>query len=243
MPAITQLLWLVWAMRITCQESAVPAPDEKMPSESQSSGVMAGRILGAGWTLAAAVLSVACLRTATMPELLCRTSLQAGDFEWGRRQLEAARARFLAAALADPWSIEPVERLAELAFQRWRATGQEQDFDEAVKRWEEVSRLLPFASRPYRKLGQVWLSRFDSSHSNDHAKRAAEGFASAVERYPHHAGLLSEWAIACDGAGLSEKARNAARRAIRQDDTNQQAGHTDKFLSAEVRARMERLAG
>jgi tetratricopeptide (TPR) repeat protein len=177
-----------------------------------------------------------------MPELLCRTSLQAGDFEWGRRQVEAAQARYHDAAQADPRAIEPLERLAEVAFQQWRTTGRDQNFDEATQRLAVLTTALPFASRFHRRLGQAWLARFNRSKLPDHAQQAVKAFDSAVECYPHHAELLSEWAIACDGAGQREKAREAARQAIHQDNLNRQAGHSDKFLSADTRQRMEHLA-
>ncbi len=243
MPVITQLLWLIWTMRTTCRESAIGSQDEKTPSESAWRGVMAGRISAAGCALAAAALSGVCFWTAMMPELLCRTSLQAGDFEWGRRQIESAQARFLDAAAADRWAIEPWERLADVAVQRWQQSQLDADFEVAIGRLQAVHDRLPFASRSHRRLGQAWMLRFDRSHFPDHARTAAESFAAAVGRYPHHAALLSEWAIACDGAALSEAAREAARRAIRQDDLNRQAGHSDKYLNANVRRRMERLAG
>ena len=243
MPAITQLLWLVWAMRIGPAESPIPTLGEKTPSESWRGGVLAGQFSAVGCALVAAAMSVVCLWTATMPELLCRTSMQAGDFEWGRRQIEAAQARYLAAAEGDRWAIEPLERLADLALQRWQQTQREADFDIARQHLHAICDRLPFASRSHRRLGHAWLARFDRSHSPDHARMAAASFAAAVERYPHHAALLSEWAIACEGAGMSEMAREAARRAIRQDDINRQAGHSDKYLNAEIRRRMDRLAG
>ena len=64
----------------------------------------------------------------------------------------------------------------------------------------------------------------------------------AVERYPHHAALLSESATASERAGSIEQARETARRAVRQDDLNRRAGHSDKFLDGQMRRRMERLA-
>ena len=243
MPAITQLLWLVWAMRSACSETAGGVQDGKSPSESASRGVMVGRLGVAGSAFAAGGLFVACLWTATMPELLCRTSMQAGDFEWRRGQIEVAQARFFEAARTDPWAIEPRERLAEVSFQRWRTSHRESDFEESVKRWQVLASSLPFSSRPNRRLGQAWLSKFEKSHDRDDARQSAESFAAAVQRYPHHAGLLSEWAIACDGAGLDEMACDVAQRALRQDNINRQAGHSDKYLSPDLRSRMERLAG
>lgn len=243
MPAITQLLWLVWAMRAACSETSGTHQDGKSSSESAGRGVMAGRLGVMGAALAAVGLCVACLWTATMPELLGRTSLQAGDFEWRRGQIEVAQSRFFEAVQADRWAIEPRERLAEVSFQRWRTAHRERDFDEALDRWDVVRKRMPHSSRPDRRLGQVWLAKFEQSRNPDDARKSAESFAAAVERYPHHAGLLSEWAIACEAAGLAEKAREVARRALRQDDINRQAGHSDKYLASDLRSRMDRLSG
>ncbi|TXT21963.1 MAG: O-antigen polymerase, partial [Planctomycetota bacterium] len=172
-----------------------------------------------------------------------RTALQAGEFEWRRGQIEVAQARFVEAAQADRWAIEPRERMAEVSLQRWRTSHRESDFEESVQRWEVLADSLPFSSRPNRRLGQAWLSKFEKSHDRNDARKSAESFAAAVERYPHHAGLLAEWAIACEVAGLDEKAREVARRALRQDDINRQAGHSDKYLESDLRSRMDRLAG
>ncbi len=242
MPAITQLLWLVWALRVACAESSAIARDEKSPSESASRGVKAGRLPVGVSALAAGGLFVLCWWTATMPELLGRTSLQIGDAEWGRGQFAAASKRYLDASGADPYAIEPLERLAEAAFQRWQATHAEHDFEESVQRRQVVITRLPFASRSFRRLGQVWMARFEHSREVPDATHAVEAYSAAVERYPHHAELLSESATASEQAGLIEHARETARRAIRQDDLNRRAGHSDKFLDDKTRRRMERLA-
>jgi len=243
MPAITQLLWLIWVMRTACGEPAVGLADEKTPSETPGQSVMAGRISVAGRAIVAVGMVVICLWTATMPELLCRTSLQAGDFEWGRRQIKSAQARYLKAAEADPWATEPWERLADLGLQRWQQSQLDADFEAATRHLQVVSDRVPFASGPLRRLGKAWLSRFDRSRAKDQARIAAEFFVAAIERYPHHATLLSEWAIACEGAGWDQNAREAARQSIRQDEINRTAGHTDKYLSPDVRRRMLGLAG
>ncbi len=242
MPAITQLLWLVWALRVACAESPATGRDEKSPSESASGGVKAGRLPVGAFALAAGGLFVLCWWTGTMPELFCRTSLQIGDAEWGRGQFTTASQRYLEASRADPSAIEPLDRLAEAAFQRWQATHAEHDFEESVQRQQVVITRLPFASRSFRRLGQFWMARFDHSHEVPDAMRAVEAYTAAVARYPHHAELLSESATASERAGLIEQARETARRAIRQDELNRFAGHSDKFLGGQMRRRMERLA-
>src|SRR5206468_2023016 len=141
------------------------------------SDVIAGRWSAGVIALAAGVLCALCLWTATMPELLCRTSLQTGDWEWEHRRAEAAQTRYLAAADADRWAIEPVERLSELAFQRWQQSRRDDDFDVAIGRLQTVQQRLPFASRPLRRIGQMWLSRFTISRDLLHARLSASAFA------------------------------------------------------------------
>ncbi|MFM9960163.1 MAG: O-antigen ligase family protein [Planctomycetaceae bacterium] len=244
MPTITQLLWLVWSLRVACSESAATAHDEsKLPSKLASRGVQPGHLAARVTALAAGGLCVLCWWTGTMPEFLCRTSLQRGDAEWGRGQSTAAGQRYLEAHRADPWAIEPLERLADIAFQRWRVTQADTDFEESVKQLQVITTQLPFASRPWRRLGQVSQARFEQTRDTSDATRAAEAFAMAVERYPHHAGLLAESATASESAGLIESAREVARRAIRQDDLNRHLGHSDKYLDDPTRRRMERLGG
>ena len=242
MPAITQLWWLLWALRAECEAAVVVERESKSPSESAKDGVQAVRFPAWATAIVALGLCLACGITATMPELLCRTSLQLGDAQWERRQANAAQKHFREALDADRWAIEPLDRMAEISFLSWQQTQQESDFDDAVRKNQAVIERLPFASRPYRRLGESWLRRFEQSHDVAHATRAAAPLAAAVERYPQHAELLSEWASACAGANQSEAARDAARRAIRQDDLNRQAGHSDKYLSEKTRSRMQRLA-
>lgn len=242
MPAITQMLWLIWGVRAAFFDASVTGREAKSPSESASGGVQAGRFPVLASVIVALSLCLACGLTATMPELLCRTSLQLGDVEWERRQVNAAQARYRDAAEGDRWAIEPLDRMAEISFLFSQHTQKVADFDEAVRRQQAVIDRLPFASRPYRRLGQAWMQRFETSHEIAHATKAVDALAAAVERYPHHAELLSEWAMACLGAEQIESARDAARRALRQDDINRRAGHSDKYLSESVRLRMQRLA-
>jgi tetratricopeptide (TPR) repeat protein len=241
MPAITQLLWLVWVLR-----AALSASDGGLAGETSSSEIGAASVssehVWLGLTAVALVMSGACLKTGTLPELTCRTKLGLGDVAWEVRNVESGLEKYKAAAVADRFSLEPLERQAELAAQRAEQTNQSADIDAADEVFRTLIGKQPFAPHPHRRLGQFWLSRFERTRDAESARRAAEAFAGAVERYPYHASLLSEWALACDGAGRLAEARDAARRALRQDDLNRQVGHVDKFLSPKVRQQVEDLA-
>jgi tetratricopeptide (TPR) repeat protein len=183
-----------------------------------------------------------CGWSATLPELKCRTLLQLGDSEWERQRFEVAQARYREAAEADPWSTEPLERLAESALQRAQQSQAATDFAAAIQYQQQLIERLPFASRTYRRWGHMWRQWFEQSRDPRHAQAAAEAFREAVGRYPHHAELLAEWAIACELAGFRDDARFAAARALRQDGINRAAGHSDKYLSEATRQRLQSLS-
>ena len=241
MPAITQLWWLLWALRAACFETGCVEVATNLPSESDRQGVQAVRVQLSAVAVVLLGLCVACGITATMPELFCRTSLQMGDAEWERHQANSALARYRDAANADRWAIEPLNRMAEISFLSWQQTRTESDFDDVLRKNQAVIDRLPFASRPYRRLGQVWQRRFERSNAVSDATHSARALEAAVARYPHHAELLSELAIACAEANQTVVARDAARRAIQQDDLNHHAGHSDKYLPEMTRLRMQQL--
>jgi hypothetical protein len=254
MPAITQLLWLVWVAREACPNAwatAIPgqrsAPTPVVSLEKSASGISMGNVLRTfletrGALVLACVLAMGCGWSATLPELKCRTLLQLGDSEWERQRFEVAQARYREAAEADPWSTEPLERLAESALQRAQQSQAATDFAAAIQYQQQLIERLPFASRTYRRWGHMWRQWFEQSRDPRHAQAAAEAFREAVGRYPHHAELLAEWAIACELAGFRDDARFAAARALRQDGINRAAGHSDKYLSEATRQRLQSLS-
>ena len=249
MPAITQLLLLIWVLRsalsVAVYEIGVKSADGELGVKTSSSksavdGVKSEPVWF-GMIGTAAVLSGLCLVSGTLPELTCRTALELGDAAWmEHRNLEAAFANYANAVAADRFSLEPLERIADLSFQRASQSQQAADFEEAAQRQKTLIARLPFSPHPYRRLGQLWLARFEKTQDRVDAKRAAAAFDAAVKRYPHHAALLSEWATALNGAGQATAAQEAARRALAQDDVNRRAEHTDKYLDAVTRSRLER---
>jgi O-antigen ligase len=250
MPAITQLWLLIWIARETltaARASCLSVPTAAVPSEKSASKLWKWSVFHTfvdvrAWLVMLVVLTLGCVWSATFPELTCRTLLLAGDFEWQRERFEAAQARYREAAEADPWSIEPLERLAESSLQHAVQTQNAADFQSAIQSQQQLVARLPFASRAHRRLGHIWRQWFEQSRDERHARFAAEALQRAVERYPHHAELLSEWALACESAGLQDNARHAARRALRQDDLNRAYGHSDKYLDDVLRTRMQTLA-
>jgi hypothetical protein len=66
----------------------------------------------------------------------------------------------------------------------------------------------------------------------------ARALTQAVARYPHNASLVAELAVALDGAGRPDDARDQAAQALRLDEINRREGHRDKYLPEET---VERL--
>lgn len=268
MPAILQLLLLVWVLRaalagevqeidVTSGKEAVIDKSDSLSSTDQSRiGELDGETSSSGFSgkcvwsepvkigvLVAAVLaSGLCLWTGTLPELTCRTALELGDAAWlEHRNFDVAISNYAKAAEVDRFSLEPLERTASLFIQHAYQTETAKDYEAAARRQQVLIDRIPFSPHPYRSLGQLWLTRYEKTLNQLDAQRAAIAFEAAVKRYPHHAMLLSEWAFALMGAGQTSDAQEAVRRALVQDDVNHQAGHIDKYLDAASRERLERM--
>ncbi len=263
MPAILQVLLVVWVLRaalsvvvlegdINCgfavgTNTSGSNAVGKLSDETSSCKFAGNRVCSEpvwfGVLGATALLSGLCLVSGTLPELTCRTALELGDAAWlEHRNVKAAFANYAQAAEADRFSLEPLERIASLSIQRASQSQESADYEEAARHQQAVIARLPFSPHPYRGLGQLWLARFEMTQNPSDAERAVVAFAVAVKRYPHHAVLLSEWALSLKGAGQMSNAQAAALRALAQDDVNHRAEHTDKYLDAKTRGRLERIA-
>lgn len=235
MPAITLLLWLIWGLR---NAISLARADAALNGSTASNGpgvslAKADRV----WlscSAASAVLCGLCLFSATLPELQCRVLMTIAE-------TTGNPSKYFEAAAADRFSLLPIERLADLSAQQASQSHRLEDVEIADQRMRSLIERRPSASWPWRRLGQLWWTHFETTHNPNDARRAADAFREAVNRYPHHALLLSELATAYEGAGEKDQAREWALRALRQDDINRAAGHSDKYLPKLVRLRMESL--
>lgn len=193
-------------------------------------------------SLAAVIAFGLCLVTATMPCWYRSIYLASGDAVLGQEKdfLEAERF-YEKARTADPYSPEPVERLAELAFRRWQASAKHEDFDQAVQWAQGVIALDPASHRGYHRLGTLYFQQALRRGSVKEAKTALSYFSKAVARYPTSPLLRAEFAFALDFAGKTEAAGEQADRALALDQINLEAGHSDKYLPGELVKELERL--
>ena len=235
MPAIVQTL-LVFAVLLTAA-AWEPAQETPIPIAAAPKGVLAAS------GLAAAAFGL-CLATATGPVWQRTLYVAIGDTVFGRDFNPTAAAEWYQKAdEADPYSPEPVQRLGELHFQRWRRNGSERDFDEAVRYGRLAIERDPASNLGYRQLGRWYLERAESRASAADAKTAGEFLSQAVERYPHSAPLRADLAQALDQSGQAEPAAAQARQALELNQINRDAGHIEKFLPEELQKTLKRIAG
>jgi hypothetical protein len=244
MPAITQTLFFLFVLGAMNSSSG----DEKTSNDQHSPVVYQDRkkmfsvvlTVGGGCVL----LFAYCLATTTLPVLNRRSLLILGESDWSERgNLSAAMAKYQQAAEADPFSPEPLERLAELSFQRWEGlpTASEEDF-EAVNKFSELAIELDYYNvRHYRALGLRYLRKFERSESPDDVAKAVDYLSQATGRYPHNSRLRAELAESLNKSGRSARARQEAEEALRLDNINLREGHEDKYLPPDVRAAMQNL--
>ncbi len=150
MPAIVQTLFL---LVILLEGTSW----ERTPAHSPSIQVSPKRvvILG-GLALAGFVL---CWLTATRPVWYRTLSVRSGDVELTQDYNPKAAARWYEEAHeADPYSPEPLERLADLQFQLWQRSDADRDFEQAVDFLREAIPLDPASHRIYGQLGRMYFA-------------------------------------------------------------------------------------
>lgn len=196
---------------------------------------------------AAIALFGSCLLTATLPVLNRRERIASGeqaivmDGDANRAILE-----FGAAAVSDPFSPEPHEKLAEAFFSRWQASRKgplsNDDFDKCRDALRTAIKLDPENPSAYRRLGDMYSAKFARSHDAQDATAAADALTQAVDRYPNDASLRAARATAFSEAGRAGEAKTEADRALRLDEINRKNGHTDRYLSDATVVQLRRLA-
>ncbi|TWT52211.1 MraY-like glycosyltransferase [Thalassoglobus neptunius] len=234
MPAIAQLLLFFGAVALSQSTS-----DQKAPITIGRTGQ---QILAASM----GILLVGSLLTGVLPAQLAGARLTLGSESMfqGNSNYSAklfARHEFLGAAAADTLDPEPYQLLAQLSYTSWKNSGRTDEdlFQEAVDFQNEAISRDPQNSTRYWWLGKFWTDRFRITQSQQDADEAVKAFENSVERYPHDAHRLAEFAIILEDTDRSGE--SVARQALELDDLNQTRGHVDKALSSEIRKRLEEI--
>jgi len=188
--------------------------------------------------LVALALAVACYGTAYSPVLGCQGQLWLAEREPARavEHLEAA-------AAADPWAAEPWRQLAALWFEDWWRQPSEDGFRRFERAEAKSLELAPNSAPAWLAAGD-WYYRAFFKIGRGRAKgagqamdKAVAAYRLAVQRYPNIAVFRAKLAEACRAAGDRPGFRGEAEAALRLDEVTP---HTDKKLSAEMRARLVR---
>ncbi len=150
MPAVAQILLVLAALAFATREQSPPVVGSPR-------AVIA--IGGVG-----VVLFVALLLTSTLPVLNRRAAIAAGEQAlFADGQFERAEVDFANAAVFDPFSPEPHDKLADAFFARWRSSPQGStlgSFGKAVGALKGGMRLDPLNPSRYRRLGEIYLAKF-----------------------------------------------------------------------------------
>ena len=146
------------------------------------------------------------------------------------------RPALIRAAAADPLSDAPARALAEVATARSLADPADiRARRRAVAAWADYRARGTRDGAAERGLSELFRAAGDWG-------RAAESDAAAVALDPSAAAPRARLAESAAAAGDTATARAAAVAALVRDDLTRAAGHADRVLPADVRARVERLA-
>lgn len=221
MPVIFQLWCLLLAVLVT-------SPVSERDVESRwPLGVALG--LGA--------LAVACLKTALLPNALCRAEISfARDTISSTGHRAMAEQQLLAAAKSDPLSPEPWGLLMSL-----RSSGGPEELEAAIEAGRAAIARNPENPLHYEVLGDLLAGQEPGTEET--RQQAIDWYQKAADRYPNSARIRTSLALTLDSAGKTEAAREQAKLALELDDLNQAAMHADKVLPPEKRQRLEQIYG
>jgi tetratricopeptide (TPR) repeat protein len=232
MPAVAQILLVLAALAFATRAQSAPVVGSPR-------AVIA--IGGVG-----VVLFVALFLTSTLPVLNRRAAIASGEQAlFADGQFERAEVDFANAALFDPFSPEPHDKLADALFARWQSSPPTIPIDYFAKACESLKNAMlldPRNPSRYRRLGDFYLAQFGRSHDPTDANAAADAFQRAVEMYPTDVSSESACATAFADAGKLTEAKTYAQRALHQDEINHRWGHTDRYLPDTTLARLRKLA-
>jgi hypothetical protein len=234
MPAVVQLFLLIAALLFAIAPNGIKSI--KLPKFVVAVGV------------AAITLFISCLVTATLPVFNRRERVISGEQAFvALGDVNRALLEFGAAAVSDPFSPEPHEKLAEAFFSRWQAVRKgpftDEDFDKSRDSLLAAIHLDPENPGPHRRLADMYSAKFARSHDARDAAAAADALTGAVNRYPNDASLRAARATAFFDAGRAIESKTEADRAVQLDEINRKNGHTDRYLPDTTVIQLRRLAG
>jgi len=178
-------------------------------------------------------MGLACYVTAYGPVLRSQAALERAE----RHPLEADR-HFLEAAQADPWSMQPWNRLAALAFVAWK---QKPHDEKAVQRFvgytEQLLARVPKCASLWEIAGDRFLEMHELVKRPEYLQQAETCFRTAVGLYPHNAALRAKLALTLRASGDFSSYERERSQALELDRITP---HLDKKLPKELRDALNR---
>ncbi|MCA9040752.1 MAG: O-antigen ligase family protein [Planctomycetaceae bacterium] len=144
---------------------------------------------------------------------------------------------------ADPWEPSVANHCGD--FLLFHANQRQREgqplFDDAVQAFRKAWERDPHNPRRYYDLGRVFQAQFEATGKQESRDRAVENYREAIRRYPTHVGMRADLALFLAQIGLSSEAENQAKEALRLDELNKVAGHTDQRLDVALLERLKQL--
>ncbi len=208
-------------------------------------GAPTGIAIGRQWAIGGGFVLCACfaLGFVAIPVQSARIHLDAGDrsVNQGRRDF-AGRAYHEATAAAPLW-LEPWLRIASLEEQAWKAADRRDDaaFDASVAALDAAWRRYHGSYLIARQAARLWTERAAATAAAEDRQQAVDWVQRAVSASPTNALLQADLALAQSAAGDQTAAAEAARRALAQQQINEEQGHVDRYLPPELLIRLATL--
>ncbi|REK09480.1 MAG: O-antigen ligase domain-containing protein [Planctomycetota bacterium] len=228
-PGVAGTFWLLLALGLNAFTD--PAPTASVATGSRQ------RLVSAVALVTTLATAAACYFTALLPvltqrELMARATAPGLTDE---RRIEL----FLEAAAADPMSSEPWEAIAQLSLAHFQ---QEPTSDlwgtRFLRATTSIMALRGHSSAAWRELAAWYQQQYQADPNPELADQIVQLCRRAVELYPNSAQTQAQAALALSQDDQADAARKFAARALELDRLTP---HADKKLSADIKAKLDRL--
>jgi O-antigen ligase len=218
LPAVSGTLWLLLAMGLS-------EADPREPRRLSIGTALLALVVGV-------ILAVACYASAYAPVMKYQATMRSV-----LQDSLHAEDHLREAAAADPWSPEPWNQLANLAFERWKGRPDHGDFLCFEQACEQSLARHPNASSAWLHFGDCYMEGFGKTGDQQHLAKAIRLYERAASLYPNNALSRARLAAAYRAAGRSADFQREAARALELDKITP---HADKKLPEELRNSLKR---
>ncbi|QDU79923.1 O-Antigen ligase [Polystyrenella longa] len=156
------------------------------------------------------------------------------------------QALFNQAVHADPLDPQPSKRqgdfLLSTALGRTLGGGNESTLvDLSIESYKESLKRDPRNARRFIDVGRAYEERYRRTNEKEAGNQAVSWYQKGIDRYPTHPGLRAQFGLLLEETGQMVEARDQAREALRLDELNNQAGHTDQRLDSGTQERLKHV--